>query len=200
MMTATATGRFRVYLGMAAGVGKTYAMLDEGHRVAASGCDVVVGLVTTHDRPETEEQLQGLEVVPPKIVHYHGARLEEMDLEAILARRPDVALIDELAHTNIPGASHNEKRWEDVLDLLDADINVITTVNVQHIGSLADIVEQLSGISVPERVPDSVLRQADEIELVDSSPELLRHRMLNGDIYPLTACKGHSGASSRPKT
>ena len=184
MMTATATGRFRVYLGMAAGVGKTYAMLDEGHRVAASGCDVVVGLVTTHDRPETEKQLRGLEVVPAKIVHYHGARFEEMDLDAILVRRPDVALIDELAHTNIPGASHNEKRWEDVLDLLDADINVITTVNVQHIGSLADIVEQLSGISVPERVPDAVLRQADEIELVDSSPELLRHRMLNGNIYP----------------
>src|SRR5215475_7869731 len=161
MMTATATGRFRVYLGMAAGVGKTYAMLDEGHRVAASGCDVVVGLVTTHGRQETEKQLQGLEVVPPKIVLYRGGRFQEMDLEAILARRPDMALIDELAHTNIPGASHNEKRWKDVLDLLDADINVITTVNVQHIGSLADIVEQLCGISVPERVPDAVLRQAD---------------------------------------
>jgi two-component system sensor histidine kinase KdpD len=182
--TATATGRFRVYLGMAAGVGKTYAMLDEGHRRAARGCDVVIGLVTTHDRPETEKQLLGLEVVPPKIVHYRGARFEEMDLDAILGRRPDLALVDELAHSNIPGAGRNEKRWQDVLELLDANISVITTVNVQHIGSLADVVEQISGTSVPERVPDAVLRQADQIELVDSSPEQLRRRMLHGNIYP----------------
>ena len=182
--TDSAAGRFRVYLGMAAGVGKTYAMLDEGHRRAARGCDVVIGLVTTHDRPETEKQLHGLEVVPPKIVHYRGARFEEMDLDAILARRPDLALVDELAHSNIPGAGRNDKRWQDVVELLNANINVFTTVNVQHIQSLADVVEQMSGISVPERVPDDVLRHADQIELVDCPPELLRRRMLDGNIYP----------------
>ena len=182
--TVTGSGRLRVYLGMSAGVGKTYAMLSEGRRCAASGCDVVIGLVTTHDRPETERQLLGLEVVPPKIVHYRGARFEEMDLDAILARRPDLTLVDELAHSNIPGAGRNDKRWQDVADLLDANINVFTSVNVQHIQSLADVVEQVSGISVPERVPDAVLRHADQIELVDCSPELLRRRMLDGNVYP----------------
>ena len=169
---------------MAAGVGKTYAMLDEGRRRAARGFDVVIGLVTTHDRPETEKQLLGLEVVPPKIVHYRGARFEEMDLDAILARRPDLALVDELAHSNIPGAGRNDKRWQDVVELLNANINVFTTVNVQHIHSLADVVEQITGISVPEWVPDDVLRHADQIELVDCSPELLRRRMLDGNVYP----------------
>jgi two-component system, OmpR family, sensor histidine kinase KdpD len=182
--SATATARFRVYLGMAAGVGKTYAMLHEGHRRASRGSDVVAGFVTTHDRPQTERQLLGLEVIPAKVVQYHGARFDEMDLAAILARRPDVALVDELAHTNIPGAGRNEKRWQDVLDLLDANIDVISTVNVQHIESLADVVEQISGIHIPERVPDAVIRQADQIELVDSSPEQLRRRMLEGDIFP----------------
>ena len=180
----SAAGYFRVYLGMAAGVGKTYAMLSEGHRRAARDWDVVIGLVTTHDRPQTQEKLLGLDVVPPKIVRYHGARFEEMDLDAILARRPDLTLVDELAHSNIPGAGRNDKRWQDVLDLLDANINVCTTVNVQHIESLADVVEQISGISVPERVPDAVLRRADEIELVDCSPEILRRRMLDGNVYP----------------
>lgn len=182
--SVSATGYLRVYLGMAAGVGKTYAMLNDGRRRAERDWDVAIGLVTTHDRPQTREQLRGLDVVPPKIIRYHGARFEEMDLDAILARRPDLTLVDELAHSNIPGAGHNDKRWQDVLDLLDANINVFTTVNVQHIESLADVVEQMSGISVPERVPDAVLRRADEIELVDCSPEILRRRMFDGNIYP----------------
>jgi two-component system, OmpR family, sensor histidine kinase KdpD len=182
--TVSPSGRLRVYLGMAAGVGKTYAMLGEGRRRAARGWDVVTGLITTHDRSETERQLLGLELVPPKIVYYRGARFEEMDVDAILARRPDLTLVDELAHSNIPGAGRNDKRWQDIADLLDAGINVFTTVNVQHIESLADVVEQISGISVPERVPDAVLRHADKIELIDSSPELLRGRLLAGSIYP----------------
>jgi two-component system, OmpR family, sensor histidine kinase KdpD len=185
----SATGYFRVYLGMCAGVGKTYAMLSEGRRLATEDCDVVIGLVTTHERPQTQEQLLGLEVLPPKVVRYHGARFEEMDLDAILARRPDLTLVDELAHSNIPGG-RNDKRWQDVLDLLDASINVFTTVNVQHIESLAGAVEQISGISVPERVPDAVLRRADQIELVDCSPELLRRRMLDGNIYPPERVQG----------
>jgi two-component system, OmpR family, sensor histidine kinase KdpD len=178
------TGRFRVYLGMAAGVGKTYAMLDEAHRRAARGRDVVIGCVTTHGRAATDRLLAGLEVVPRKTVDYRGAVFEEMDVDAILARNPDVVLVDELAHSNVPGSGRNEKRWQDVLELLRANVNVITTVNVQHIASLADVVEQITGTPVRERVPDSVLRQADQIELIDSSPEQLRRRMLHGNIYP----------------
>jgi two-component system sensor histidine kinase KdpD len=178
------TGRFRIYLGMAPGVGKTYAMLDEGHRRAARGCDVVIGFVTTHARPATDRLLAGLDVVPPKIVHYRSARFEEMDLDAILARRPDLVLVDELAHSNVPESGRNAKRWQDVLELLTANIGVITTVNVQHIQSLADVVEQMTGTRVRERVPDAVLRHADQVELIDSSPEQLRRRMLHGNIYP----------------
>ena len=137
---------------MAAGVGKTYGMLGEGRRRAARGLDVVIGLVTTHDRPETEKQLHASNRSSPKIVHYRGARFEEMDLDAVLARRPGLTLVDELAHSNIPGAGRNDKRWQDVVELLNANINVFTTVNVQHIQSLADVVEQITGISVPERV------------------------------------------------
>jgi two-component system sensor histidine kinase KdpD len=182
--SATTTGRLDVYLGMAAGVGKTYAMLNEAHRRAADGCDVVVGFVTTHERPQTERLLTDLEVVPPKIVHYHGARFEEMDLDAILARHPDIALVDELAHSNVPGSGRNAKRWQDVLELLKANVGVITTVNVQHIQSLADVAEQITATRVRESVPDAMLRHADYIELVDLSPEQLRDRMRHGNIYP----------------
>jgi len=178
-------GRFRIYLGVAAGVGKTCAMLDEGQRRKQRGTDVVVGIVHTHGRPHTAERLAGLEVVPPKKVTYRGVVLEEMDLEAVLARSPQVALVDELAHTNVPGSGPHPKRWQDVIDLLEAGISVVTTLNVQHIESLADEVERITGVAVRERVPDWVVRRADQVELVDSSPEQLRRRMLHGNIYPL---------------
>jgi two-component system sensor histidine kinase KdpD len=177
-------GRFRVYLGAAAGVGKTYAMLNEGFRRAQRGTDVVVGFVETHGRAQTAEQIRGLEIVPRKKVEYRGAVFEEMDLDAVLARRPQVVLVDELAHTNVPGSGGHEKRWQDVLELLDQGISVITTVNVQHLESLADAVEQMTGVPIRERVPDWVVKKADQIELVDSSPEQLRRRMLHGNIYP----------------
>jgi len=178
------TGRFRAYLGAAAGVGKTCAMLDEGWRRFQRGTDVVVGFVETHKRAYTMEQIRDLPVVPRKQIDYRGAIWEEMDLDAVLARKPDVALIDELAHTNVPGSGRHEKRWEDVLEILDTGIAVITTVNIQHIESLADPVERISGVSVRERVPDWVVRKADQIELIDSSADQLRRRMLHGNIYP----------------
>ena len=177
------TGRFRVYLGAAAGVGKTCAMLDEGWRRFQRGADVVVGFVETHKRPFTMEQLRDLPVVPRKQIDYRGSVWEEMDLDAVLARKPKVALIDELAHTNVPGSGRHEKRWEDVLEILDAGIAVITTVNIQHLESLADPVERITGVSVRERVPDWVVRKADQIELIDSSADQLRRRMLHGNIY-----------------
>jgi two-component system, OmpR family, sensor histidine kinase KdpD len=179
-----AAGRFRIYLGAAAGVGKTYAMLNEGHRRQERGADVVVGFVESHGRPLTEALIGDLEVVPRQVVEYRGSRLEEMDLDAVLARRPKIALVDELAHTNVPGSGKNEKRWQDVLEILAAGIGVITTVNIQHLESIADEVEQMTGARVRERVPDWVVRKADQIELVDSSPEQLRRRMLHGNIYP----------------
>ena len=179
-----AAGHFRIYLGAAAGVGKTYAMLNEGHRRQQRGTDVVVGFVECHGRPLTEELIGDLEVVPRQVVEYRGSRLEEMDLDAVLRRRPEVALVDELAHTNVPGSGRNEKRWQDVLEILAAGINVITTVNIQHLESIADEVEHMTGVPVRERVPDWVVRKADQIELVDSSPEQLRRRMLHGNIYP----------------
>ena len=138
-------GHFRIYLGAAPGVGKTYAMLSEGHRRRGRGADVVVGFVETYGRPLTEELIGGLEVIPRKAVDYRGTRLEEMDLDAVLRRRPEVALVDELAHTNVPGSGRHEKRWQDVLDILGAGINVITTVNIQHLESIADEVEQMTG-------------------------------------------------------
>jgi two-component system sensor histidine kinase KdpD len=179
-----AAGRFRIYLGAAPGVGKTYAMLSEGHRRRARGADIVAGFVEAYGRPATEELIDGLEVIPRKVVDYRGQRLEEMDLDAILRRRPEVALIDELAHTNVPGGGRHDKRWRDVLDILGAGISVITTVNIQHLESIADEVEQMTGAKVRERVPDWVVRKADQIELVDSSPQQLRRRMLHGNIYP----------------
>jgi two-component system, OmpR family, sensor histidine kinase KdpD len=177
-------GHFRVYLGAAAGVGKTYAMLSEGHRRLGRGADVVIGFVECHGRQLTEGLIDGLEEVPRKTVDYRGSQLDEMDLDAVLNRRPKIALVDELAHTNVPGSGRNEKRWQDVMEILAAGIDVITTVNIQHLESIADEVEHMTGARVRERVPDWVVRKADQIELVDSSPEQLRRRMLHGNIYP----------------
>ncbi len=178
-----AAGHFRIYLGAAPGVGKTYAMLSEAHRRQGRGTDVVVGFVESYGRPLTEALVDGLEVIPRKTVDYGGTRLEEMDLDAVLRRRPGVALIDELAHTNVPGSGRNGKRWQDIRDILRAGIDVITTVNIQHVESIADEVEQMTGTRVRERVPDWFVRKADQTELVDSSPEQLRRRMLHGNIY-----------------
>ena len=175
-------GRLRIYLGAAPGVGKTVAMLDEAHRRLERGTDVVVGLVETHDRPHTAHGLAGLEVIPRRSLTHRGATFEEMDLDALLARRPAVALVDELAHTNAPG-SRNEKRWQDIDELLDAGIDVISTVNIQHLESLNDAVESITGIVQRETVPDEVVRRAEQIELVDMSPEALRRRMAHGNVY-----------------
>jgi two-component system, OmpR family, sensor histidine kinase KdpD len=179
-----AAGHFRIYLGAAAGVGKTYAMLNEGHRRKQRGTDVVIGFVECHRRPKTEALIEDLEEVPRRVIEYRGTTFEEMDLDAVLRRHPKVALVDELAHTNVPGSGRNEKRWQDIMELLDAGIDVITAVNIQHLESIADAVEQITGVPIRERVPDWVLRKADQIELVDSSPEQLRRRMLHGNIYP----------------
>jgi two-component system, OmpR family, sensor histidine kinase KdpD len=178
-----ARGRLRVYLGAAPGVGKTYAMLSEGRRRQNRGTDLVIGFVEDHGRPLTAALTEGMETVPRKDVEYRGAWFTEMDLDAVLARRPEVALVDELAHTNVPGGRH-EKRWQDVETLLDAGIDVITTVNVQHLESLNDVVESITGVGQRETVPDEVVRKADQIELADMSPEALRRRMAHGNVYP----------------
>ncbi|WP_406831382.1 ATP-binding protein [Pedococcus sp. KACC 23699] len=175
-------GRLRIYLGAAPGVGKTMAMLSEGHRRLERGTDVVVGLVETHGRTRTAAAAAGLEVVPTREVTHRGTTLREMDVEAVLARAPEVALVDELAHTNAPGSRH-AKRWEDVRTLLAAGIDVISTVNVQHLESLNDVVESITGIRQQETVPDEVVRTADQIELVDMSPHALRRRMAHGNVY-----------------
>jgi two-component system sensor histidine kinase KdpD len=177
-------GRFRIYLGSAAGVGKTCAMLDEGWRRHQRGTDVVIGFVETHGRQHTAELIRDVPGVPRKVVEYRGSTFEEMDTEAVLARRPEVALVDELAHTNVPGSGPHEKRWQDVLELLEAGIAVVTTVNIQHVESLADAVEEITGVQIRERVPDWVVRKADQVELIDSSADQLRRRMLHGNIYP----------------
>ncbi len=177
-------GRFRLYVGAAAGVGKTVAMLEEGKRRAERGSDVVVGFVEAHGRAFTTAAVGELEVVARKKVVYHGSVFEEMDTAAVIARHPSVALVDELAHTNVPEEGAHEKRWQDVSDILDAGISVISTVNVQHLESIADAVEQMTGARVRERVPDWVVRRADQLELIDSSPEQLRRRMAHGNIYP----------------
>ncbi len=184
MPPAEVAGHFRIYLGVAAGVGKTIAMLDEGHRRRAAGADVVVAFVEAHGRPVTVARIGELEIVPPQLVEYRGSRLEEMDVDAVLRRRPQVALVDELAHTNVPGSGRHGKRWQDVLELLDAEIDVVATVNIQHLESIANVAEAITGMPVHERVPDWVVREADQIELVDATPEQLRRRLLNGNIYP----------------
>src|SRR5664280_2958719 len=177
-----ARGLLRIYLGAAPGVGKTVAMLGEVHRRLSRGTDVVIGLCEPHARPYTAEQMQGLELVPLREIEYRGTSFRELDLDAVLARAPQVALIDELAHTNVPG-SRNAKRWEDINELLDAGIDVISTVNIQHLESLNDVVESITGVKQRETVPDDVVRAADQIELVDMTPEALRRRMAHGNIY-----------------
>lgn len=176
-------GRLRVYLGAVAGSGKTYAMLNEGHRREGRGTDVVVGYVETHKRPQTEAQIGDLVVLPRKQITYRGVTLEEMDTDAIIARHPKVVLIDELAHTNAPGSKH-AKRYQDVEEILDAGIDVVTTLNIQHLESLNDLVASITGVRVRETLPDRILDQADEVELIDISPHALRQRMKHGNIYP----------------
>ena len=178
----TKRGELRIYLGAAPGVGKTFAMLGEAHRRIERGPDLVAGVVETHGRKKTAELLAGIEVIAPRYISYRGGRFAELDVDAVLARRPQVVLVDELAHTNTPG-SKNTKRWQDVEELLDAGITVITTVNVQHLESLNDVVTQITGIEQQETVPDEVVRAADQIELVDITPEALRRRLSHGNVY-----------------
>jgi two-component system, OmpR family, sensor histidine kinase KdpD len=176
-------GHLRIYLGSAAGVGKTFAMLGEGHRRVERGADVVVAFAESHGRPQTAGLLDGLEVIPRKKIEYRGSTFEEMDVDAVLARHPEIALVDEFAHTNVPG-SRNEKRWQDVEELLDAGIDVISAVNIQHLESLNDVVEKITGVPQRETVPDAIVRAADQVEMVDMTPEALRRRMAHGNIYP----------------
>jgi two-component system, OmpR family, sensor histidine kinase KdpD len=183
MIRRSRLGKLKIYLGYGAGVGKTYLMLQEGHRLKAEGVDVVVGLVETHGRPETAQLVDGLEVVPRWHQEYRGHVLEEMDVDAVLARKPEVALIDELAHTNVPG-TRNTKRYLDVQEIRHAGIHVITTLNVQHLESLYDTVEREIHVKVRERLPDTVVAEADEIVNVDLAPEDLRKRLVEGKIYP----------------
>ncbi len=175
-------GKFKIYIGMIAGVGKTYRMLQEAQQLLENGVDVRIGYIETHGRVNTEKQLKGLTVIPRRKVFYKGKELEEMDLQAILYCHPEIVLVDELAHTNIEG-SKNEKRWEDVLDLLDAGINVISAVNIQHIESLNEEIQDIAGIEVKERIPDSVLEQADEVVNIDLTAEELVARLKAGNIY-----------------
>ncbi|KPC59434.1 sensor histidine kinase [Streptomyces chattanoogensis] len=177
-----ARGKLRIYLGAAPGVGKTYAMLSEAHRRVERGTDLVVGFVEHHGRPRTEVMLHGLEHIARRDLEYRGTSFTEMDVDAVLERRPAVALVDELAHTNVPG-SRNGKRWQDIEELLEAGIDVISTVNIQHLESLGDVVESITGVRQQETVPDEVVRRADQIELVDMSPQALRRRMAHGNIY-----------------
>ena len=180
--SAVTSGRLKVYLGMAAGVGKTVAMLREGKRLQADGVDVVCGVVETHGRSETIAELEGLTMIPRRTIAYRGVPLQEMDLDAVLARRPDVALVDELAHTNVPGSVH-EKRYQDVDALLDAGVDVIGTLNVQHLESLHDLVLRETEVDVRERVPDRFLHRAEEIVVIDLPPEDLQERLRQGKIY-----------------
>ena len=175
-------GKFKVYIGMIAGVGKTYRMLQEAHELLENGVDVQIGYVETHGRAGTEAQLVGLPVIPRKKIFYKGKELEEMDLEAILQRHPEIVVVDELAHTNVEGC-RNRKRWEDVLELLDAGINVISAINIQHIESLNDEVKDIAGIEVKERVPDRILQEADEVVNIDLTAEELIARLKAGKIY-----------------
>lgn len=177
-----ARGRLRVYLGAAPGVGKTFAMLNEGRRRRDRGTDVVVAFVETHGRPRTAEQVGDLEIVSRQRLEYRGASFEEMDVDAVLARAPQVALVDELAHTNVSG-TRNAKRWQDVNELLDAGIDVISTVNIQHLESINDVVERITGVPQRETIPDEIVRTADQVELVDMTPEALRRRMAHGNVY-----------------
>ncbi|HSQ31837.1 MAG TPA: universal stress protein [Gemmatimonadaceae bacterium] len=175
-------GKLKVYIGSAAGTGKTYRMLNEAHDLRRRGIDVVIGFVETHNRADTEAQIGDLDLVPRKRIEYRGVTLEEMDVDALVARRPQVALVDEFAHTNVPGAKHR-KRWEDVMELLDEGINVITAVNVQHLESLNDVIQRTLGVTVRETVPDWVVASADQVVNLDISAEDLRERLEEGKIY-----------------
>src|SRR5262245_64446123 len=175
-------GRLKLYIGFAAGVGKTYRMLEEAHALRKRGVDVVIGFVETHGRQETADLLDGLEVVPRRQVEYRGVIVEEMSLNNILKRNPAVAIVDELAHTNVPG-SRNKKRYQDALELLDAGINVIGAFNVQHLESLNDVVERATSVAVRETLPDSFLKQADQVVNLDLAVEDLQERLRTGKIY-----------------
>ena len=175
-------GELRIYLGAAPGVGKTFAMLGEAHRRLERGTDIVAAVVETHGRKKTADLLAGIEIIPPSYIEYRGSKFPELDVAAVLQRQPQVVLVDELAHTNTPG-SKNPKRWQDVEELLDAGITVISTVNVQHLESLNDVVTQITGIEQQEKVPDEIVRAADQIELVDITPEALRRRLAHGNVY-----------------
>ena len=183
MIRSSQRGKLKIYLGYVAGVGKTYEMLQEAHRLKKEGIDAVVGLVETHGRVDTAKLVEGLEVIPRRQIEYRGVVLEEMDIDAILARKPQIVLVDELAHTNAPG-SRNAKRYEDVQEILDAGIHVISTLNIQHLESLYDIVEQATGVKVKERIPDSVLAEADQLVNVDLTYQDLQERLKEGKIYP----------------
>ncbi|WP_409466202.1 DUF4118 domain-containing protein [Amycolatopsis sp. GA6-003] len=190
-------GELRIYLGAAPGVGKTFAMLGEARRRLDRGTDVVVGLVETHGRKKTADLLDGLEIVPRRTVRHRGHEFAEMDLDAVLARAPEVVVVDELAHTNVPGGRH-EKRWQDIDELLEAGIDVLSTVNVQHLQSLNDVVERITGVTQQETVPDEVVRRAEQLELVDITPEALRRRLAHGNVYPAERIDAALGNYFRP--
>ena len=175
-------GKFKIYIGMSAGVGKTYRMLQEAHALLRNGIDVKIGFIETHNRAETHALLEGLPVIPRRKIFYKGKELEEMDLQAILILRPEIVIVDELAHSNIEG-SKNEKRWQDVLEILDAGINVISAVNIQHIESLNESIKHITGIEVKERVPDLILKLADEVVNIDLTSDELISRLKEGKIY-----------------
>ncbi|HXB45141.1 MAG TPA: sensor histidine kinase KdpD [Puia sp.] len=175
-------GKFKIYIGMSAGVGKTFRMLQEAQTLLRNGVDVKIGYVETHNRKETEDLLEGLPVIPRRTLFYRGKELEEMDVQAVLNLHPEVVIVDELAHTNIEG-SKNEKRWQDVMDILDAGVNVISAVNIQHIESLNKEVKAITGVDVAERIPDSVLKQADEVVNIDLTADELVTRLKEGKIY-----------------
>ena len=187
-------GRLKIYLGYSPGVGKTYLMLQEAHRLKGENADIVIGVVETHGRSETAALVEGLEVLPRRKMEYHGMTMEEMDLEAILKRKPQIVLVDELAHTNLPG-SRNAKRYQDVQDLLAVGIHVISTLNLQHLESLYNTVEKLINVKVTERLPDSVLAEADQIVNVDLTPEDLQKRLKEGKVY-----RRQSGTTARVGT
>src|SRR2546422_4167550 len=190
-------GIFKLFLGYAAGVGKTYSMLSEAIRRHSRAEDTVVGVVETHGRKAIAELVANLEVTPRKQIEYKGAQFEEMDVDAILARKPQVALVDELAHTNIEGSKHR-KRYEDVFELLDAGIDVLSTMNIQHLESITPMVQSITGIHVRETVPDWVLKRVDEVVMSDLTPEALQNRMRRGDIYPLERVERAMGNFFRP--
>lgn len=175
-------GKFKIYIGMIAGVGKSYRMLQEAHEMQENGLDVQIGYIETHGRTGTEALLEGLTIIPRKKIFYKGKEIEEMDLDSILRLHPELVIIDELAHTNIEG-SRNEKRWQDVMELLDAGINIISAVNIQHIESLNEEVKGIAGIEVKERIPDKVLQDADEVVNIDLTAEELINRLKAGKIY-----------------